>query len=90
MNPALYAACEHAVHVVTAEGKVLRAGRASLFILQRIGWGWIARLLMLPPFIWFVELGYRIVADHRMFFSKWMFTREYDDPKDHPTGTQSC
>lgn len=75
MTPALYAACEKAVHVITTEGRILKAGRASLYILERIGWGWFARLLTFPPFIWFVELGYRIVAANRPFFGRFLFTR---------------
>ncbi len=65
MTPALYAACERAIHVVKADGTVLRAGRAALYILERLGWGWRARLLALPPFVWAVELGYWIVARNR-------------------------
>ena len=76
MTPALRQACARAVHVVTAEGHVLRAGRASLFVLERIGWGWVARVLSWPPFVWFVELGYWIVANNRSFFAKFLFTKE--------------
>ncbi len=77
MTPALYAACARAVHVVTADGTtVLRAGRAALFILEQIGWGWKARLLMRPPFIWAVELGYRIVAANRPFFARFFMRDE--------------
>lgn len=76
MTPELRAACEKAVHVLTAEGRILRAGRAVLFILAGIGYGWLARPLMVPPFVWLVELGYRIVATHRPFFARFLFTRE--------------
>jgi predicted DCC family thiol-disulfide oxidoreductase YuxK len=76
MTPALYAACARAVHVVTADGSVLRAGRACLFVLEQLGWGWKARLLTLPPFLWAVELGYRIVAANRPFFSRFLFRNE--------------
>jgi predicted DCC family thiol-disulfide oxidoreductase YuxK len=79
MTPALYAACEQAVHVVKDDGTVLRAGRATLFILENIGWRWAARLLLLPPFLWFVELGYALVARNRPFFSRFVFTKEADD-----------
>ena len=76
MTPDLYAACERAVHVVAADGTVLRAGRACLFILERIGWGGWARVLRLPPFLWVIELGYRIVAANRPFFARFLFTKE--------------
>jgi len=76
MTPALYAACPHAVHVVKAEGAVLKSGRACLFILEELGWGWKAHILTLPPFIWIVELGYHIVARNRPFFSRFLFRKE--------------
>jgi predicted DCC family thiol-disulfide oxidoreductase YuxK len=76
MTPALYAACARALHVVKADGTVLRAGRAFLFILDELGWRWRARLLALPPFVWFVELGYALVANYRAFFSRLMFRRK--------------
>jgi predicted DCC family thiol-disulfide oxidoreductase YuxK len=76
MTPALYAACARAAHVVKADGTVLRAGRAALFILEELGWGWRARLLALPPFLWLIELGYALVAGHRAFFSHFLFRRE--------------
>lgn len=76
MTPMLAAACEKAVHVIQADGTTLRAGRATLFILENLGWRWFARLLMLPPMVWFVELGYRVVADNRPFFARFLFTKE--------------
>ena len=74
--PEIIAACQDAVHVVSSDGKVLRAGRATLFILERIGWGWFARLLSVPPFIWLIEIAYRIVASHRDFFARFLFRNE--------------
>lgn len=73
ISPDMKLACERAVHVITPEGKVLRAGRASMYVHERLGWGWFARLLSFPPLIWIVELGYRLVADHRDFFGRFMF-----------------
>ncbi len=73
MTDALREACAHSVHVVTAEGLVLRAGRASMFVLAHTGWGRLARFLSYPPMIWFVELGYWIVARNRKLFSRFMF-----------------
>ena len=70
MTPELAAACGKAVHVLTADGQLLRAGRASLFVLGETGHPWLAHLLGLPPFIWLVELGYLIVARNRSFFSR--------------------
>lgn len=81
MTPALRAACARAVHVITSDGRVLRAGRASLYVLSQIGHGRIAWLLGLPPLIWCVEIGYRLVAGHRPLFARFLFTREQPDDR---------
>lgn len=68
MDDALYEACQKAVHVLTADGHLLRAGRAVLFILQELGYswaGWFAR----KPFIWMVEWFYGWIASHRKWLS---------------------
>ena len=38
-----------------------------------LGWRKTAWVLGLPPFIWFVEWGYRVVATHRVFFNRMLF-----------------
>ncbi len=77
MTPGLYEACGRAVHVIKADGQILRAGRATLFILERLGWGYgLPRILRLPPFIWLTELGYKTVARNRSFFSRFLFPRD--------------
>ena len=73
MTPELRAACQRAMHVVTSEGEVLRAGRASLFILKETGNRRLAAILGLPPFVWAVELAYRIVARNRSQLSWLIF-----------------
>jgi predicted DCC family thiol-disulfide oxidoreductase YuxK len=70
MTPALREACARSVHVLATDGRVLAGGRAWLFIMEKLGWGWLARLLALPPLFWLVELGYRMVATHRRFFAR--------------------
>ena len=77
MTPQLSQACEEAIHVITTQGQVLKAGRAAMFILEEIGYPrWLVRPFTWPPLVWFTELGYRIVAEHRPFFSKFLFTKE--------------
>jgi predicted DCC family thiol-disulfide oxidoreductase YuxK len=61
----LHEACAKAVHVVKPDGAVLRAGRAVLFVFGQIGWPRLSAALSLPPMIWCVELGYKLVARHR-------------------------
>jgi len=73
MTPALRLACARAVHVCTRDGRTLVAGRAALFILEDLGWRRSSRLLALPPLVWCVELGYRLVARNRHFFGRFLF-----------------
>ncbi|MCG8425397.1 MAG: DUF393 domain-containing protein [Proteobacteria bacterium] len=76
LTPELRAACARAIHVVTNDGDIVRAGRAVLYILERCGWRWRARLLALPPLVWLVELGYRVVARNRRSFARFFFRRD--------------
>lgn len=76
MTPGLAEACARAVHVVTADGEVLRGGAASLFVLDGVGYRRTARVLSLPVFRAFVDLAYRIVARNRRFFGRFLFRRE--------------
>ncbi len=77
MTPQLYAACQKAVHVLTIEGQILKAGRASMFVLEKIGYPRpLVRPFAWPPLVWLTELGYRLVAHHRSFFGKFLFTGE--------------
>ena len=82
MTAELREACQKAVHVITAEDQVLRAGRATLFILERIGWKRSARVMGWIPFAWGVEGTYRCVANHRGFFAKFLFRKPLDNPRE--------
>ena len=73
MTPRLRRACGRAVHVVRPDGRVLRAGRAALDVRGQVGWRRTARVLALPPLVWLVEIVYRLVADHRPFFSRLVY-----------------
>jgi predicted DCC family thiol-disulfide oxidoreductase YuxK len=78
MTPALRQACGEAVHLWMPDGRVLRAGRASMAVLELLGWRVIPWHGMRRPFVWGVELVYGIVARHRIFFSKLLFRRQHD------------
>src|SRR5262245_65198387 len=69
MTPELRDACKRAAHVITSEGRVLRAGRASMFVLRETGHPLLGRIFAMPPLVWLVELGYIIVARNRSGFS---------------------
>lgn len=77
-NAQLYEAAKRAVHVIKPDGEILRAGRAMLFVLERVGWGYgvVPRIASYPPFIWFVEIGYKVVARNRKFFSRFLFRKD--------------
>ena len=77
MTPELREQARRAVQVITREGDRLAAGRAALFVLEEIGWHpRLARLGQRRPFVWAVELGYRIVARNRSFFGRFLFRGE--------------
>jgi len=75
MTDALAERCARAVHVLGPDGTLLAAGRASLFVLERIGFPRLGRVLRVPPLVWAVEIGYRLVARHRPFFARFLFRR---------------
>jgi hypothetical protein len=73
MTPELKAACDRAVHVLTPDGRTLKAGRACLYVMGQIGFPGLARLLSLPPLVWLVESGYWLVARNRALASRVLF-----------------
>jgi predicted DCC family thiol-disulfide oxidoreductase YuxK len=81
MAPQLQRACRRAVHVIKPDGTVLKAGRAALYVLGVVGWpSIVVQLLSLPPLVWLVEIGYRIVANNRMVLSRFLFRDEAPEP----------
>lgn len=72
MTGALRRACARALHVALPDGELLRAGRATLYALERLGWPRAARFLRYPPMIWFVELGYFLVARNRSLVGRFL------------------
>jgi len=76
MTEELARQCERAVHVITPEGRLLRAGRASLYAMDAVGWHRLAAFCSTPPLLWLVELVYRFVASHRRWLSRFFFSSE--------------
>ncbi len=66
----LRAACEDSIHVITTDGDLLHGGRAAMFLGRATRWNRLARVGEWPMFLPFVNLGYKIVAHNRPFFSK--------------------
>ena len=79
MTDELYEACHHAAHVILPGGERYRAGRATLIVLENLGWGVWARMIRRSPLVYLVELGYLIFSRNRPFFSKFVFTKEHDE-----------
>lgn len=75
MTPEMAEACRRAIHVVTADGQVLRAGRAAMFLLQHLGYPRLGKVGSWYPFVWFVELGYFVVARNRGRVYRWFFRK---------------
>lgn len=69
-------ACAHALHLQKRDGEMLRAGRATLFMLHQVGFVWTARLLGLPPLVWVVEALYWLMARNRHVAGKLLFRNE--------------
>lgn len=72
MTPELYEDCARAMNVIRADGRRLRAGRAALYVLARLGYGPLVWIGWLPPFSWLVEIAYRFVADHRTALGRFL------------------
>jgi predicted DCC family thiol-disulfide oxidoreductase YuxK len=70
MSDDLARRCARAVHVVTPDGRILRAGRATLYVLEEIGWPRLARVASRRPLVWLVEAGYWLVARTRGLWSR--------------------
>jgi len=70
MTDELAARCARAMHVLGPDGTLLSGGRATLFILERIGWPRLGQILGRCPLVWGVEAGYRAVAASRGWLSR--------------------
>ena len=85
LAPSVREACGQAIHVIKADGEMIRAGRAMMFCgLFTPFSGW-ARIAMWPIFLPFVELGYAFVARNRQLVSKVLFRCERPDQLDRVT-----
>jgi predicted DCC family thiol-disulfide oxidoreductase YuxK len=76
MTDSLAARCARAVHVITPDGRILSGGRASLYVLDQIGWSRFVAIFSRWPLVWFVEAGYWLVARNRGLVSRLIFRRE--------------
>ncbi len=76
MTPEISEACGLEIKIVFRDGTLLRAGRAALFLAGEIGWRRSSRFLSHPPMIWFVELGYALVARNRRLTGRIFFRKK--------------
>lgn len=75
MSPELRVACQEALHVVQADGSILRGAPAVLFVYEGLGYRGLS-LGRRRPLSWALDAGYTVVANHRLFFSKFLFLRD--------------
>lgn len=76
MTAELLALSRNALQVITQDGRQVSGGRAVIFILKVTGWHpKVVHLAQRRPFLWAVDFGYQVVAQHRHFFSRFLFCR---------------
>jgi predicted DCC family thiol-disulfide oxidoreductase YuxK len=74
--PPLRARAKHSVLTIGPNDDVHVAGRAVLGALDSVGWMTpLVKIASLPPLIWLVEFGYRIVAGNRSRISRVLARR---------------
>lgn len=72
MTDGLRRKCEQAVHVITERGEVLKAGRATVYVLSSLPHvGWL-RVFLYPPLVWVAEGAYWLVARSRGIISRFV------------------
>lgn len=74
MTPEIQISAARAMQVISRDGRLIEGGRAVLFVLEQVGWHpRLMRLAAKRPVVWIVDAVYRVIADHRQFFSKLFF-----------------
>lgn len=76
LSPQLREECSQAIHVIKSNGEIVKAGQAAMFLGRFTKWNRLARIGEWPIFLPFVEIGYKIVADNRPLFSKFVMKAE--------------
>lgn len=61
--------------MVKTDGEVLRGATALIFVYGELGYP-VVSLGLHRPFIWGLDAGYEVVANNRLFFSKFLFKQE--------------
>jgi len=81
MTPQLREQAARAMQVITRDGRQISGGRSVLFVLETLGWyPVLMRVASKPPLVWLVEIGYRVVAANRRFFSRLLLRGQTDGP----------
>lgn len=73
VDASLRARCADQLHVLSPDGHAVVGDQAVLYIYEQLGYGrWIA-VLRWPPLSWLTAPGYALLANHRRFFSRFVF-----------------
>ena len=73
MTDDAYKRAAREILVFTTDGRCLGGANAFLFFKQKTGWGAIAAVLRIPPFIWLLQGGYWLIARNRGLISKLFY-----------------
>ena len=75
MTDALRVAAHDAMHVLTADDRILVGDEAVIHVFEGVGYPIVAALRV-PPFRWITPWLYDRVANNRRKLAPWFFTRE--------------
>lgn len=61
--------------MIEPDGTVHRGSRAVLFANGQCGWWLLPAVFWSPPMKWCADLGYYVLANNRIFFSRFVYTK---------------
>src|SRR4030067_2567017 len=72
--PEVYSDCKNQFYLRTPQGEYLGGGGAVIKLCEVMGWKFLSRFLRLLGLRQLTNLLYRLVARHRSFLSKFIFS----------------
>ena len=74
LSPEVYSDCKNQFYLRTPQGEYLGGGEAVNKLCEVMGWKFLSRFLRLLGLRQLTNLLYRLVARHRSFLSKFLFS----------------
>lgn len=75
MTPALQEACAGAMHVILPDGSMQIGDKSVIYVYETLGYG-IASVFRYPPLSWVTPSMYRLLANNRRTFARFVFRDE--------------